>query len=439
VAGYWALPGRLRPWWLLGASLLFYASWNAAYVPGFLVLIAINWWLGLQATGPHRRAALIAAVVIDLAVLVLFKYLDWVIGSGASAFRMVTGEPVELGAFGLILPLAISFVTFTFLGYAVDVYRGTPPERDPLRFSVFVLFFPHLIAGPILRGHELLPQLRDPRPLRSDDAREAGPRILGGLVKKSIADLLAPSVAAAYADPAAHSTFGLFVATVAFTFQLYLDFSGYTDIALGSAQLMGFKLPRNFDWPYRATNMADFWTRWHMTLGRWLRDYVYFPLGGSRHGPVRTYSAVMVTMVLCGLWHGAGFTYLVWGFLQGVALCAYRWWRRRDGWHLPLPAAWAVTFAFVLLVRVFFGAESLSAAFEYLRELFTLHDGIAPAGWLVALCALLLVGQAPAVERAVRRLVPVGSPQRSAAYGAAAVLVIVLLPVTAPAFIYFQF
>jgi D-alanyl-lipoteichoic acid acyltransferase DltB (MBOAT superfamily) len=166
---------------------------------------------------------------------------------------------------------------------------------------------------------------------------------------------------------------------------------------------------------------------------------VYFPLGGSRHGPVRTYSAIMVTMILCGLWHGAGFTYLVWGFLQGVALCAYRWWYRRDRWHLPLPAAWTVTFTFVLLVRVFFGAESLPAAFEYLRELFTPHGGIAPPVWLVAVCAVLLVGQAPAVERAVRQLVPAGSPQRFAAYGSAAALVIVLLPVTAPAFIYFQF
>lgn len=440
MVGYWLLPRRLRLWWLLGASLLFYGSWNAAYVPGFLALIGINWWLGLKAAGPHRRAAVWAAVIIDVSLLGVFKYLDWAIGSGASAFRFVTGGEVDLGGFGLVLPLAISFVTFTFIAYIVDVSRGARPERDPLRFAVFVTYFPHLIAGPIMRGREFLPQVRRLRPFSRRYLGDAAPLIISGLLKKSVADMLAPAVAQSFGAPAQQSSAGLLVGALAFTFQLYLDFSGYTDIALGSARLMGFRLPRNFDWPYRATNMADFWSRWHITLGRWLRDYLYFPMGGSRKGELRAYVSLMLTMIICGLWHGAGLTYIAWGFLQGVALSAYRFWKRLPGAPRMTPLlGWIVTFAFVVLVRVIFAADSLEAAGRYYRAMLIPQGGLAPDPWIALACVLGVAAQLPVVERLVREGFPRHSLRRVAAYGAAAALVIVLLPVTTPAFIYFQF
>ncbi|MFN8619834.1 MAG: MBOAT family O-acyltransferase [Chloroflexota bacterium] len=440
MTGWWLLPRRVRLWWLLGASLVFYATWNVLYVPGFLLLILVNFVLGLAAAGPYRRAAVATAVTIDLVLLGLFKYLDWAIGSGASIVAVITGRQVHLGGLGLILPLAISFVTFTLVAYVVDVGRGRAPERNPLRFAVFIGQFPNLVAGPILRGRELLPQLRHLRPFRATYVGDAVPLLLGGLLKKSLADLFAPGVQQAFADPGRQSSAALLVGAVAFTFQLYLDFSGYTDIALGSARLMGFRLPRNFDWPYRSTNMAEFWKHWHITLGRWLRDYLYFPLGGSRKGQPRAYLNLLITMTLCGLWHGAGLTFIVWGFLQGVALCAYRFWRRRPGVpRMPLLVGWAVTFTFVVLVRVFFAAPDIGDALAYLRDLVTFQDGAAPEPLMVLACVLGILGQLPVLERSFRRVVPRHSVGRWASYGAMAGLVILLLPVQGAPFIYARF
>jgi D-alanyl-lipoteichoic acid acyltransferase DltB (MBOAT superfamily) len=441
VIGYWLIPRRAGRWWLVLASLLFYASWNALYVPGFVALIAANWLLGFAAAGPHRRMAITVAVLLDLGVLGVFKYLDFTIGSSASIITLLTGRELDLPVLGLILPLAISFVTFTLLAYVFDIGRGARPERSPLRFGLFVSFFPHLIAGPIMRAHEFLPQVRHPRPFSTAYLGIAAPLLIGGLAKKTLGDQLAPRVMPVFDDPAAYSTAGLWLGVIAFGFQIYLDFSGYTDMALGSAALLGFRLPRNFDWPYRAGSAQEFWRRWHMTLSRWLRDYVYIPLGGSRHGRARTYFALMTTMTLGGLWHGAGLTFVVWGIWHGIGLSVHRWWRERPT-PIPIPqlAAWALTFAFVMLGWVFFRAASMDDALVMIRGMLTPQSG--RLGFTrpeILVLAAAVIAQWPLIAGWTRAAAPAGSLRRYAAYGTLLLATLLALPVARLDFIYFQF
>ncbi len=438
--GYWLLPRRLRIWWLFGASLLFYASWNVGYLPGFLLLIGANYLLGLAAAGRHRKAAVITAVVLDVAILALFKYLDLVLGSSASLLSHLTGEPVEWGGLGIVLPVAISFVTFTLIAYVVDVYRGQAPERNVLHFATFIAFFPRVLSGPIMRGSQFLPQLHFERRFSLPLLHMAVPLLVTGLFKKSMADQLGPIVRDGFSDFGEASSLTLLAVAAAWTFQLYLDFAGYTDMARGAARLLGIGMPRNFDWPYRSLSMAEFWRRWHMTLGAWLRDYIYFPLGGSRHGGPRTYLNLMITMTIAGVWHGAGAGFAVWGLLQGVGLSINRWWRRLPSHPvLPVLLSWIVTFTFVVLARVPFVAPDLATAAEYYARIFIPHGGTLPSLALVVVLAVLMVGQWTAWERLARRLAPRRSARRWLAYGVALALAALLLPAGAPDFIYQQF
>lgn len=440
VGGYWLLPRRLRLWWLLGASILFYATWNVGYVPGFLLLIGANYLLGLAAAGRHAKAATITAIVLDVAVLVVFKYLDAVLGGSASIVAQISGEEVQWGGIGIVLPLAISFVTFTLIAYIVDVYRGAAPERDPLRFAVFIAFFPRVLSGPIMRGHEFLPQLRFERGFSLPLVHMAVPLLVSGLLKKSVADQLGPTVQNGFTDVGDLSSLALVAVATTWTFQLYLDFAGYTDMARGASRLLGIGLKRNFDWPYRSLSMAEFWRRWHMTLGAWLRDYLYFPLGGSRRGDRRTYLNLMVTMTLAGAWHGAGLGFAVWGLLQGVGLSVNRWWRRLPNHPvLAVALSWLVTFAFVVAARVPFVAPDLSTTAEFYRRMILPHGGDLPSLALVATLAVLILGQWTGWERAARSLAPRRSARRWLAYGVALAIALVLLPAGAPAFIYQQF
>ncbi len=440
VAGHWLLPRRLRPWWLLGASILFYATWNVVYVPGFLLLIGANYLLGIAAAGRHARAATIAAVVLDLVILGVFKYLDLALGSSASLLSWISGETVDWGGLGFVLPLAISFVTFTLIAYVVDIYRGAEPERNIVHFAVFIAFFPRVLAGPIMRGSQFLPQLRFGRGFSLPLVHMAVPLIVSGLFKKSLADQLGPVVRDGFSDSGSYSSIALFAIAAAWTFQLYLDFAGYTDLARGSARLLGIGMPRNFDWPYRSLSMAEFWRRWHMTLGTWLRDYLYFPLGGSRKGSVRTYVNLMITMTLAGVWHGAGPGFAVWGVLQGVGLSVNRWWRRLPSHPvLPVLLSWAVTFTFVVLARVPFVAPDLETAAEYYTRMLIPHGGALPSLALVGTLAVMMIGQWSGWVSLARRAAPRRSARRWLAYGVALAIAVVLLPAGAPDFIYQQF
>ena len=446
---YWALPRRAGRYLLIGASLLFYASWNALYVPGFVILILANWVLGLLAARPGRaRLAIVLAVGLDLGLLAIVKYLDWMLGGTVGLLAWIGGTSPGWEPLGIILPLAISFVTFTQIAYVVDIARGGPPERHLGRYALFVSFFPHLIAGPIMRAHEFLPQVRRPPPFSARFLRLALPLLIGGLLKKTLGDTLAPTANLAFSDPGSASSVLLWIGILAFAFQILLDFSGYTDIALGSAWLMGFQLPPNFDWPYRATSVGDFWRRWHMTLSRWLRDYLYIPLGGNRKGRARTYLNLFLTMVLGGIWHGAGITFVIWGAWQGAGLAAHRWWagmlQGRGLRGLPTLLGWALTFGFVLVGWVFFRSASLDDALDYLSRMLVPHGRLLglPAGVdriTVLLLGVLVIGQWPGWVPLARRLLPDGSPQRYLAYGTGLAIAIMLVPAQTVTFIYFQF
>ncbi len=302
-------------------------------------------------------------------MLCVFKYLGFFVSEVDGALNSVgLGSPLPLVQ--IVLPIGISFFTFQAISYVVDVYRGETRAASLGDVAILQAFFPHLVAGPIVRANELLPQLRTPR-----DPREvlAGPGlflIAGGLVKKTVvADELARNIVdPVFNDPRRTSGLEVLFAIYGFAAQIYCDFSGYTDMAIGTALLLGFQLPQNFNGPYLALSLQDFWRRWHMTLSRWLRDYLYIPLGGNRDGERRTYRNLMLTMLLGGLWHGAAWTFVIWGGIHGGALSAGTLGRAGAGasFRLPIWLAWLITFHVVCLAWVFFRSPDLSTAFAML-------------------------------------------------------------------------
>jgi alginate O-acetyltransferase complex protein AlgI len=326
---YWLLPASAATGVLLLASIVFYASWNASYVALVLASALVGYAGGRviaaarsqpTASGRHRAQAVLAvSVALLLGLLAYFKYASFLLDTWST----VTGRlhaPLRV-----VLPLAISFYTFEIVSYLVDVRRGEAAERSPWRFLTFVGFFPHLIAGPIIRAHELLPQLIGRRAFDAARTIEGLELLTYGLLKKTIfADNLAVIVNRVYDDPSQAGGLDVLIATLAFGAQIFADFSGYTDIARGSARLFGIELPVNFRAPYLATSITDFWRRWHITLSRWLRDYLYIPLGGNRRGPARLYANLLITMTLGGLWHGASITFVLWGAYHGMLLAGER-------------------------------------------------------------------------------------------------------------------
>jgi D-alanyl-lipoteichoic acid acyltransferase DltB (MBOAT superfamily) len=386
---FWLLEGRRVPraLFLVLASygFYFYGTWDAAseqHVPlgpvGWSILClgiifvgsTLDYWIGraLEKTeSPRtRRALLLVSVVYYLGVLSLFKYFDFGVDTLTSvlAFFGVTG--VHVRHLSLVLPFGISFFTFETMSYTIDVYRRElPPARRYLDYLLFVAFFPHLVAGPIVRPRQMLPQLAAP-PVANDDQQARGLWLIAtGLAKKvAIGDFLAQNlVSRAFGNPERFSSLELAVAVYAYAIQIYCDFSGYTDVAIGSALLFGYELPENFNVPYLAKNLQDFWRRWHISLSTWLRDYLYVPLGGSRKGPLRTYVNLMITMLLGGLWHGASWNFVIWGALHGGGLAVTRMWQRRFPEHGETLAgrvfATFLTFQLVSFAWIFFRAPTL--------------------------------------------------------------------------------
>ena len=392
VAGLLARWGRADrvPIWLLAASLFFYAHWDRELLVLLLGSIAFNWAVGLAVTSPvadlrQRRLLLGLGVAANLLLLAQCKYARFF----TQAVNQATGSDLPLPA--VILPLAISFFTFQQIAFLVDAFRGEAGRPRLQDYTLFVCFFPQLVAGPIVTHRELLPQLR--RRDLGPTASRLAPGLtlfLAGLVKKVlIADVLAPQadpIFAAAAAGEAVSSLDAWGAALAYTFQLYFDFSGYSDMAIGLALMVGITLPWNFDSPYKAESIIDFWRRWHMTLSRFLRNYLYIPLGGSRRGAARRYRNLMLTMLLGGLWHGAGWNFVLWGGLHGSylmlnhgwrALRARRGWADADGCPAPLRrfAARALTFLAVLVAWVFFRAETPEAAAGMLTAMAGLGAG----------------------------------------------------------------
>ena len=327
---------------------------------------AIGRALGRTESPRARKALLLLSIAYYLGVLAVFKYWNFAVDSFAQVFAW-GGIPLSPVHLRLVLPFGISFFTFETMSYTIDVYRREiPPSDRYLDYLLFVCFFPHLVAGPIVRPHQMLPQLaREPVVTNEQQARGLL-RIATGLAKKmAIGDVLAVAIVnPVFDNPERYSSLEVTVAVYAYAIQIYADFSGYTDVALGSAALFGFTLPENFNRPYVARNIQDFWHRWHMTLSSWLRDYLYIPLGGNRRGGLFTYRNLMLTMLLGGLWHGASWNFVIWGGLHGTGLALTRMAQRR-GFSLPrafTPLAVALTFHFVCFCWIFFRAPSFEHA-----------------------------------------------------------------------------
>ena len=362
LALQWIVAEHTR-WWianLLFLSAIFYSYWNPPLLLLLVGSILINWWTAQQFGRTRNTAWLTAGIVADLVILGTFKYLDFFLGSFASLAGLAYHP------FALALPLGISFFSFQQIGYMVDLRRGVAKPHPLVRYALYVSFFPHLIAGPLLRHSEFFASLDRRRP-REESTRLYGQGlaliVLGLMKKVLVADNLGFAVNQLYAHAAAGplSFAEGWLAGLGFAMQIYFDFSGYSDIAIGLGLLFGIVIPDNFDAPYRTTCVIDFWRRWHMTLSRMLRDYLYISLGGSRYGLSRQIAALLVTMLLGGLWHGAGWTFVIWGGLHGVALAANHLWRRA-GAAMPAPLGWIVTFLFVVAAFVIFRADTMSTA-----------------------------------------------------------------------------
>jgi len=365
------------------ASLFFYGAWKPVYLVLLIASIGANFSLGLlMEDGSRRRAVGMLGVALNLALLCYFKYTNFIFDS----ISTLTGAPLPF--VNVVLPLGISFFTFQQIAYLVDVMRGAKVERDIVAYTLFVSFFPHLIAGPLVHHAEMIPQFKRGRTSRSAALAARGLAIFAaGLFKKVvIADNLAQFVSPVYAHldaGGAVTPSWAWLSTLSYAFQIYFDFSGYSDMAIGLALLFGIRLPVNFRSPYKATSIIDFWRRWHITLSRFLRDYLYIPLGGNRLGERRRYLNLMLTMLLGGLWHGAGWNFLIWGGLHGVYLSLNHRWQQWRGAapkaassnHLADIAAWAVTFSAVVIAWVFFRAKTLAGAWAVLSAMFGFGGG----------------------------------------------------------------
>jgi D-alanyl-lipoteichoic acid acyltransferase DltB (MBOAT superfamily) len=450
---YWTLRRRAQNVFLIAASYLFYGWWDARFllliVASTVLDYAVGLGLGRADSERRRRALLLASLGGNLGVLAFFKYFGFFVESAAALLDRV-GLEGNAPTLEILLPVGISFYTFQTLSYTIDVYRRRlEPCRDLPAFAAYVTYFPQLVAGPIERASHLLPQFaaRRARP-RGDVVADGLLLIVQGLFKKvAIADTMAPIVNAAFNDAGSAGWVALVTATLAFGLQIYGDFSGYTDIARGSSRLFGIELMVNFREPYLSRNITEFWRRWHISLSNWLRDYLYVPLGGNRRGPRRTYVNLMLTMLLGGLWHGAAWTFVVWGGLHGAMLAAHRAFRPEGGsdeapWRpSDLPATLG-TFVLVHLAWVFFRASSLGEAFSVLGGVASLRPGPYDAAAVVlvvlGLVAMLTLDAARRVDLG-RSVIRVSPSLAGAAFGLMAGAVLVASGGEAVPFIYFQF
>ncbi|MCB4803595.1 D-alanyl-lipoteichoic acid acyltransferase DltB (MBOAT superfamily) [Methylobacterium brachiatum] len=437
-----ALVARAAPAWrlplLVVLSFVFYGWWDVRFVPLLAGSILANWCVARLYRRRPGRWLIPGAIAANLVLLGLFKYLDFF----ADLANLIPG--LEAPRLGLALPLGISFFTFHHIMYLADLRSGRAPAFGLTKYALYIAFFPQVLAGPLVRWSEIMHQF-DEQPYARPDAAERFARglmlLTVGLAKKVfLGDPLAAYVNPVFQAAAAGKVITVaeaWQATLGFTFQIYFDFSGYTDMALGIALLFGLVLPQNFDAPYRATSLRDFWRRWHMTLSRFLRDYLYIPMGGNRRGLKRQVEALAATMTLGGLWHGAGLTFLAWGALHGLGLGAGVL-ARRARLSVPAPLGWLLTSLFVMLTWVLFRATSFEAALLIFKGLF----GLAPHGsgfkWRTIAVAALVATVGPTAWAAVHRL----PPRRILAFGFALLFVVVLLKIGDDAnyeFIYFQF
>ncbi len=456
---YWAMPWhKARVYLLLAASLFFYASWNHWLAAIIAVSTTFDFFVAraIDGSSDTRRRKLLLSVTItaNLGLLCYFKYANFFLASLEQALH-AAGASVSLPLLSVILPIGISFYTFEAINYAVDVYRReVRAERSLPHFMLFITFFPHLIAGPIVRARDFLSQIDRPKQWNWLRLNLGVQFFLMGMFKKMvIADRMAAFADPVFANPEHYRTSAAWLAVLAYSIQIYCDFSGYTDMAIGSAHMLGYKLAQNFNMPYLASNISDFWRRWHISLSSWLRDYLFIPLGGSRGGTWATNRNLLITMTLGGLWHGASWTFVAWGVLHGLLLVGHRTFRdfcasrpMLTAWYQSLPGticSVVLTYFCVSLGWVLFRASSFTAAAAMFKTMFAPRDGLfvqMPKQSLFMLTAVvvmchLLVSSGLWKKYAERLPAPV----LGAGYAAVLSLSLLLSPLAGKAFIYFQF
>lgn len=455
---YHLLRGRWRMAFLLAASYLFYAAWDWRFCFLLLTSTVVDYLVGRALDSPSRseparRRLLVASLMVNLGILGFFKYWDFFVLSAADGLAAL-GFEAHLSTLRVILPVGISFYTFQTLAYTIDVYRRRlAAERDPFVFGVYVAYFPQLVAGPIERAQHLLPQIRSPAKVDGSAIGSGALLFLIGLVRKvAVADAVAPIVDRIFANPGAASSAELALGVLLFAIQIYGDFAGYSDMARGISRMLGIELMENFQHPYIARSITDFWRRWHVSLSTWLRDYLYIPLGGNRCARWRRDLNLMITMLLGGLWHGAAWTFVIWGALHGLALVLHKIWVERSsleelrtrlaGSALWAVAGWTTTMLVVGVCWVFFRSPDLETAIRYLGGMFVGGTGVSLSEMrtaAVALAVLAVVDLPQVIGRSHTAVLAWTAPLRGLLY-AALVLILAMNQGGADVpFIYFQF
>jgi alginate O-acetyltransferase complex protein AlgI len=452
-AVYWSLRRNdSRKIWLLICSYIFYAAWSWKFLFLLMGSSALDYFVGMmlaRTKNPRRRRGwLILSLCANLGTIALFKYYNFFV-SAAAAFLAWLGLPASVHTLNIIIPVGVSFYTFHSMSYTIDVYRGKMRAvSNILDVAFFIGFFPQMVAGPIVRAFAFLPQLESPRKFSDVDVRSALVLFLTGFIKKAcIADAVAPFADRYFAAPGNFTAASAWVGVLFYAIQIYCDFSGYTDMAIACARLLGYELTINFRFPYFARNISDFWHRWHISLSSWLRDYLYIPLGGNRGPRWFIYRNIMITMLLGGLWHGGAWTFVIWGALHGVALVVHREWvwlteHRPQANAITRWLAWPLTIYWVCVAWIFFRAVDLHHAFPALRSFVLLRSpGTEDLGawmlWIVA--ALAIVHWLNSLGRFSEWWRRVPAPLFAAGYGCAAAVVLLFIPPRYTPFIYFQF
>lgn len=433
---------RAAVWWIGLASLFFYAYWNWHFLFLFIGSVIFNYWLGhyiiSRESSRTKKQLLILGLILNLGLLAFYKYTDFFMQN------FITMSHISFALPQIILPIGISFFTFTQIAFLVDCLQGHDKKYRFSDYLLFVSFFPHLIAGPILRHNAVIPQIYNQK-LGQPSSRRIFIATLFfsiGLFKKVIiADNLATYVDPLFSNVSQLNTLDAWSAALLYTFQIYFDFSAYSEMAVGLALLMNIRIPLNFNSPYKARSIIDFWRRWHISLSSFLREYLYIPLGGNRKGPRRRYINLLATMLLGGLWHGAAWTYVVWGGLHGIYLTINHAWKK-TGIQLPYVLSWVLTFFAVVIAWVFFRAQDFATAFILLKKMLSLnssHTENLSNPFFILVCLIFLTGWT-LVAPNTQQVAIVRQPQKILATCTALLLMIGILGLGhSDHFIYFQF
>lgn len=461
-AVYWAL--RSNGWrkaWILACSYAFYGAWDWRFLSLIIGSTLVDYIVGLNLVKTEnpkvKRSWLMVSLAANLGALGFFKYANFFADSAVGFFGWAN-LPVNSVTLNIVLPVGISFYTFQTLSYSLDIYAGRlQPKKSLLDFATYVAFFPQLVAGPIVRAVDFLPQLEAARSFSQVNVRACLTLFMVGFFKKAcVSDNLAPIVDRYFSAPDAYSALSSWIGVLSYTTQIYCDFSGYSDMAIACAGLLGYELCLNFDFPYFASSITDFWRRWHISLSTWLKDYLYIPLGGNRGSTLFTYRNLFITMVLGGLWHGAAWTFVAWGALHGGALIAHKEWSKfsrsrmasaqaagkKGGGRSVSPWAAIATFYWVCITWIFFRADSFATAMTVMRSFVTLRSPSTQQlsiGILGCLAVLALLHWLTARQVWTGAIAKLPNQLFAVGYGFAAALMLTLVPVGYTAFIYFQF